>query len=199
MLVKWIRHILNSGVEPTNDDVGNQRNQAYGKGIIASELGIAADIEEGLKPPNAAKDARLPAPKNSGMIAARLDREANAQTEPKVSIPGNLRPRRINRVIIELCCADDSRLGQLSRSSEGCLIVRVTESDDLTREDTIKKVLWFAKNVQSHKIPVLIWLSIPCTGGTRLTDLNWVVGTDKTRELIENHRTLYLKLFHSLR
>ena len=133
------------------------------------------------------------------MIAARLDREAEAQIEPKVSIPGNLRPRRINRVIIELCCADDSRLGQLSRSSEGCLIVRVTESDDLTREDTVKKILWFVKNVQCHKIPVLIWVSIPCTGGTRLTDLNWVVGTDKTRELIENHRTLYLKLFHSLR
>ena len=37
--MKWMKHITKAGVEPTNDEADDQRNQEYGKGIIAAELG----------------------------------------------------------------------------------------------------------------------------------------------------------------
>ena len=37
-----------------------------------------------------------------------------------------------DRVIVEFCCGEDSRLGNLTRYSEGCRIIRITEELDLS-------------------------------------------------------------------
>ncbi|MEC8796389.1 MAG: sigma 54-interacting transcriptional regulator, partial [Pseudomonadota bacterium] len=38
-----------------------------------------------------------------------------------------------DRVIIELCCDKDSRLGQGNKQSKGCFVLRITAEGDLTK------------------------------------------------------------------
>jgi len=75
-----------------------------------------------------------------------------------------------DRVLIELCAGSQSRLGQPREQAAGCYMVRITADDDLTSIAGVQKVLdviteYFDK-------PILIWVSIPCTGaplGSALT------------------------------
>ena len=64
---------------------------------------------------------------------------------------------------------------------------------------TVDNVVKLVNLIKVMELPVLLWVSIPCTGGTRLTDLNWAIGSDLTREKIEAHRELYRSLVHNLR
>ena len=105
----------------------------------------------------------------------------------------------INRIIIELCCENDSRLGKVTSNNRGCFTIRVTAEHDLTRKTTVDNVVKLVNLIKVMELPVLLWVSIPCTGGTRLTDLNWALGTDLTRAKIEAHQKLYQSLFHNLR
>ena len=105
----------------------------------------------------------------------------------------------INRAIIELCCGPDSRMGESSKESKGCMVLRVTEADDLTKAATVNYLIAIINRFKKNKIPTLLWASIPCTGGTRCTNLNWARGIQKTRDLILSHIALYKKRFHGLR
>ena len=105
ILVKWMKHITKAGVEPTNDEADDQRNQEYGKGMIAAELG--AD-----KPPinvNVEVDIKLEEARMRG-IPCKAPPIKAPPTDPKYRYkappgfppttiagppPGNLRPGRI--------------------------------------------------------------------------------------------------------
>ena len=67
------------------------------------------------------------------------------------------------RVIIEICCGEDSRLGQPTNYSGGCLIIRVTISDDISTDKGVRKVRQAL--IDHNSLPILVWVSIPCTGG----------------------------------
>ena len=57
--------------------------------------------------------------------------------------PARTRPRPLdacNRVIVEFCCAEDSKLGEKRNASKGCYVIRVTEKDDATKQSTIKRL-----------------------------------------------------------
>ena len=57
--------------------------------------------------------------------------------------PARTRPRPLdacNRVIVEFCCAEDSKLGEKRNASKGCDVIRVTETDDATKQSTIKRL-----------------------------------------------------------
>ena len=81
--------------------------------------------------------------------------------EKKASKPSAPAPlRNEGRVLIEFCCGPDSLLGQSTAASKGCEVVRLTEKEDVTTEVGLKVALRAA-----NKKNVLLWSSIPCTGG----------------------------------
>ena len=130
------------------------------------------------------------------MVAGGAQRPTSAAAlrSPRNEIP---RPfSRIERVIIEICCGKDSRIGQKTKHSEGCLIIRVTIDDDFGTDDGVNKILLALEQYMCY--PILVWVSIPCTGGTQWTYYNWAYGGSKTRALIASHVRLFHKLFESL-
>ena len=54
----------------------------------------------------------------------------------------------IDRVIIEWCCGNNSRLGRPSRYSQGCRVVRLTIDDDLRALDGLHKALNIVNNAR---------------------------------------------------
>ena len=68
------------------------------------------------------------------------------------------------RTIIEFCCSDDSLLGLYPKvHGTACKVVRITESIDANSPVGLAKAI----GACNHK-RVLLWVSIPCTGGS-----NW--------------------------
>ena len=69
-----------------------------------------------------------------------------------------------NRLLVELCAGGDSLLGRKRRQARGCKCVRVTAEDDLTTESGVAKALEAIRAADG--VPILVWVSIPCTGGS---------------------------------
>ena len=46
-----------------------------------------------------------------------------------------------NRVIVEFCCSPNSKLGEERAAAKGCHILRVTEEDDATKPQTIRRLV----------------------------------------------------------
>ena len=74
------------------------------------------------------------------------------------------------RILIEVCCGPNSKLGDTSRKqAKGCIVFRITEQDDITSPKTRKRITDLVNDVlRKHgpKVRVLVWASIPCTGGS---------------------------------
>ena len=70
-----------------------------------------------------------------------------------------------NRVIIEYCCYENSLMGKSSPASKSCYVLRVTEQHDQTTEEGLQ---WLLNEIGKipKGIPILLWGSIPCTGGS---------------------------------
>ena len=93
--------------------------------------------------------------------AACLDfRAALSATKPPVDEWAG-----IDRVIIEYCCYENSLMGQKIRESRGCKVIRVTEDHDQTTDAGCNWLLRKIAKIPKH-LPILLWGSIPCTGGT---------------------------------
>ena len=72
---------------------------------------------------------------------------------------------KYDRVIIEYCCYPDSLMGKKTPDSKGCKVIRVTTNHDQTTEEGYNWLIGQIKQIPNH-IPILLWGSIPCTGGT---------------------------------
>ena len=115
---------------------------------------------------------------------------ANARHEP--------RSTDCNWILVEFCCEADSKLGQARHASSGCHVVRVTEEQDTTKMSTISKLVR-----QIHQLcnegggsnELLIWASLPCTGGCSWQRINEAINPEK----VQRHRDQYLTLFKSLK
>ena len=60
-----------------------------------------------------------------------------------IAAPARTRPRSLdawNRVIVEFCCGESSKLGEKPSASKGCYTIRVTEKDDVAKQSTIKRL-----------------------------------------------------------
>ena len=77
----------------------------------------------------------------------------------------------IDCVIIEFCCYKDSLMGKSTSHSVGCKVIRVTSEHDMTTERGLLWLLDQIRGIPKH-LPILLWGSIPCTGGTAWTRLN---------------------------
>ena len=56
-------------------------------------------------------------------------------------------------------------MGRKTPQSRGCHVIRVTQDHDMTTEQGL---LWLVGTIRKipKRIPILLWGSIPCTGGT---------------------------------
>ena len=95
-------------------------------------------------------------------------------------------------IIIEYCCGQNSAIGKYTTSS---LVVRFTAEDDLTKKETLATVKAVAE--ANPKASVLLWVAIPCTGGSSLQNINRARGMDPDR--LRAHLKLFRKLWSDLR
>jgi hypothetical protein len=99
-------------------------------------------------------------------------------------------------MLLEFCCSDKSVLGEATIYSEGCEVVRLTEQIDMTTE----KGLQFAVN-KARQAPhgrLLLWSSIPCTGGCRFVRYNLARFGSTYRRKLQQHRELFQALLTNL-
>ena len=79
----------------------------------------------------------------------------------------------VTRSLIELCCSADSRLGATRPESADCARYRFTEREDLTSAPGLREALLAVHESQARcKGHLLIWVSIPCTGGCQWNRVN---------------------------
>ena len=95
---------------------------------------------------------------------------------------------KADNIIIEFCCGKDSAIGEFTNDA---LVVRFTEEDDLTKKETVARLNEMAET--NPKAFILLWASIPCTGGSPFQSINLARGMDPQK--LENHWTLFRKLW----
>ena len=72
-----------------------------------------------------------------------------------------------DRRIVEYCCGEESEMGKPSPQSKGCEVIRLTILNDVTSDHGHR----LAMESVVHPA-VLLWASMPCTGGTPLRFIN---------------------------
>ena len=79
-----------------------------------------------------------------------------------------------NRLFLEYCCGDESRFGQQTKKSKGCYVLRLTQREDMTKLEGIALALSCVKAWCKSRDPrmIIIWGSIPCTGGSNWWNIN---------------------------
>ena len=94
-----------------------------------------------------------------------------------------------NRLLVEVCCHEESKLSEPRQASEGCHILQFTERSDLLDMNVRREI---ARQVNEFDGEVLVWVSIPCTGGTSWSyvNLKHPAAAAKVRR--------HVKLFHAL-
>ena len=111
---------------------------------------------------------------------------------------GNASSTSFQRMLIEFCCSNDSKLCTPREASKGCRLIRVTEKEYGSTPGCRK---WLAQEVQSLREnnpqgEVLLYASLPCVGGSPWGYINGL--TDSGAERIEQQQKDFTKLFKSL-
>ena len=94
-------------------------------------------------------------------------------------------PRRL----VEACCEDKSTLSAVTQWSEGCSVIKITESDDFTSPKGRSKALLNLKTSADA-----LWFSSPCTGGSSWQRVNRAKG-QQTANLIDGYWKEFRKLW----
>ena len=133
------------------------------------------------------------------------DKTKVRQVDPKSACPanandqgGNSSSNSFQRMLIEFCCSNDSKLCTPREASKESRLIRVTEKED---GSTLGCRKWLAQEVQSFRDnnpegEVLLYASLPCVGGSPLGYINRL--TDSGAERIEQQQKEFTKLFKSL-
>ena len=111
-----------------------------------------------------------------------------------------------DRVMVEFCCAADSYLGDTSRKAcSRCRVIRVTKETDATKTDVLEQL---AREVSEachprdeggiSAKPLLIFASLPCTGGCSWAHVN-LNSTESAKNKVMEQRKLFKKLFKNLK
>ena len=66
-----------------------------------------------------------------------------------------------NRVLIEFCCGDKSKLGTTTKHSQRYFILRLTERIDMTTEAGVSLAMHVINKAHKQGLPVLLWGAIP--------------------------------------
>ena len=102
----------------------------------------------------------------------------------------------INSLIVELCCSSDPLLGQLAgKEFKDCHVAGIPEKCDLNKPDTRKDIVSLVRSCAKHDIPGLVWVSLPCAGGSSWSHVNpTLLGN---REKVVEARKKFVKLWAS--
>ena len=101
-----------------------------------------------------------------------------------------------DRLLVEVCCSENSKLGQNRQTSSGCKIIRITEKDDATKDSTINDLISSIREFHNQGgRKVMIHFSLPCTGGCSWNHIN--KDNPGGVERIRDHQKLFKKLFHN--
>ena len=102
----------------------------------------------------------------------------------------------IKRLIVEVCCSSDPLLGQIaSKEFKDCHVAHITETCDLNKPDIRRDIESLVKSCAKHGIPVLIWVSLPCAGGSSWSHVNLTLPGN--REKVIEARKTFVKLWGS--
>ena len=104
--------------------------------------------------------------------------------------------RSCNRLLIELCCGPDSKLGSKPRCSDGCFVDRVTIREDFTTKRGLRFVRRGLR--QHYGSNILIWIAFPCTGGSSWQRINLSRGKPETLQKVQQHWDLFRRLWRNL-
>ena len=135
------------------------------------------------------------APSRNAAIARSGDdgsEELNSSGEPEAE-------PEAQRLLVELCCSESSKLGDMSRKAAlGCKVMRVTEKDNLNSTACQRRIkTGIKKFLRTHKPKdVMIWASLPCTGGSPWQYVSTQMPSDKAR--VRRHVREFNKLWKSL-
>ena len=103
----------------------------------------------------------------------------------------------VNRLLMEFCCSKGSKLGQATKASAGCKILRYTEEDDMTTPSGIKKAFSDLRGWTGQG-DMALWSAIPCTGGSSWQYVNEVMyertGNENALKRLKGLRSIFWKL-----
>ena len=122
-------------------------------------------------------------------------------TQPSAGEPACPSVGRHSRVLVEFCCGPESKLGDRSRkASRNCHVIRCTEDRDVTvranRMDIRNALETAVACCDKSPCPILVWISIPCTGGTTWSYVNLQHESAKLK--VEYHRHVFEKIWSSM-
>ena len=124
------------------------------------------------------------------------------QATERKACPGELRANLSeshDRVLVEFCCGPESKLGDLSRKpTKGCHIIRCTEDRDVTKPANRQEIRRELLDVISvnPSMKILVWISIPCTGGTPWIYINLM--NESSRRKVEYHQFVFQKIWSAM-
>ena len=105
------------------------------------QLGFESRMLDGCYDDDQARGSGHPVPEGTTGVNSGTERAAANPVEKDIGPPRVVQDdkvkviccpaKKIDRVILELCTGVNSRIGQRHKWSEGCLVVRITEDDDL--------------------------------------------------------------------
>ena len=99
-------------------------------------------------------------------------------------------------MIIEICCSENSQLGRVDGPyGSDCHVIRVTERMDLNSYKTRRDLLEVAKGYAKRGVPIPVWVSLPCTGGSTWTFVNLTIPQNAPKVYEEKRK--FLKLWSS--
>ena len=112
---------------------------------------------------------------SSSNVSRRLGLMACNAEDWTVSMTAN-----VNMVILEFCCDVESAISTFH--SPEAFVVRFTEKSDLTKPATWKRAIEIIDSRLDGRI--MMWASIPCTGGAAFQKLNAAkgVGLEKQKQ-----------------
>ena len=73
-------------------------------------------------------------------------------------------------LMIEFCCSATSRIGAACPTD--AIVIRCTEEDDVVKATTLAQLQAAVQCSQQLGVPVVLWGSIPCTGGSQWQVVN---------------------------
>ena len=94
-----------------------------------------------------------------------------------------------NRLLVEICCSPMSKLSDISRQAAvGCRVIQFTEKHSLLDEGYQSYVASIVNDFPMSK-HVLLWLSLPCTGGTSWSHVNLKIPS-AARKVMKHVKTM---------
>ena len=127
-------------------------------------------------------------PTNPKTPQKALANVAGVPLSPANAVPSTRGPvakSDAKRSIVEFCCHPESKLSQTNRKwSDGCEVLQFTKEFYLNEIDNQIRVAEYVNSFEGDVKP-LIWISLPCTGGTPWTYINMRIPS--AREKILKH------------